>query len=166
MGGLGVDVGGVIIARAGSGDTSFFGKQPMLTPAVEGAMDCLALLVKTRFGSSVHLVSKAGPRTAALTRNWLYHHDFFSRTRIVPENLHFVQERGGKAEVCDRLGLAHFIDDRLDVLRSLKTVAHKYFFMHGISGEAEPSDPDGQVIRVHTWADMVKAVAQTSGVSP
>ncbi|WP_125530554.1 hypothetical protein [Streptomyces sp. WAC 06725] len=161
MAGLGVDVGGVIIARAGDEDTSFFGKRPMLTPPVEGAFDCLALLAETRFGSGVHLVSKAGPRTASLTRSWLHHHDFFERTRIAPENMHFVQERGAKAEVCARLGLAHFIDDRLDVLRSLKTVEHKYLFVSGIGGHAVPSEPDDQVTRVHAWADMVEVVART-----
>jgi hypothetical protein len=145
---LGVDVGGVIVVLADHGeDTSFFGSDPLQTPAVAGVFEGLAALTAGPFGGRVHLVSKAGPKVAANTRAWLAHHSFFDHTGIAEANLHFVRERRDKAPVCQRLGVTHFVDDRRDVLAYLETVEHRYLFTGGGAGQVG-------VIEVPDWATV------------
>lgn len=151
---LGVDVGGVIVTLAGRDeDTSFFGTRPLETPAADGVFEVLAALTHDVFGGRVHIVSKAGPKVAANTRAWLEHHDFFGRTGISAGSVHFVRERRDKAPVCARLGVTHFVDDRLDVLACLDTVEHRYLFTGG-AGEPPPVDLPSWVTVAETWAEL------------
>src|SRR3954452_3190791 len=130
---LGVDIGGVIIDRGGDGgDTSFFGDRPLETPPVAGVFDALAGLAADPFDYRVHLISKAGPRTVERTRAWLEHRDFHAITGIAPSAVHFVRERADKDPVCRRLGVTHFVDDRLSVLNLLPSVPHRYLFTGGL----------------------------------
>lgn len=152
---LGVDVGGVIVALAGrEEDTSFFGSRPLETPATDGVFEALATLTRTPFAGRVHLVSKAGPKVEANTRDWLAHHDFFARTGVDPANVHFVRERRDKAPVCERLGVTHFVDDRLDVLAYLEMVSHRFLFTGG-TGERPARELPAWVTVVASWAELV-----------
>ncbi|MEV4758817.1 hypothetical protein AB0J86_27485 [Micromonospora sp. NPDC049559] len=159
---LGVDVGGVIVALAGRDeDTSFFGGRPLETPAVPGVVDALAALTVQPFAGRVHLVSKAGPKVAANTSAWLEHHGFFGRTGIPAGNLHFVRERRDKAPVCQRVGITHFVDDRLDVLAHLDTVEHRYLFLGG-TGEQVPADAvPGWATAVDTWPELAALLRES-----
>ncbi len=153
---LGVDVGGVIVALTGRDeDTSFFGTQPLQTPAVDGVFEALAALTAERFAGRVHIVSKAGPKVADNTSAWLAHHDFFGRTGIPEANLHFVRERRDKAPVCQRFGITHFVDDRLDVLAYLDTVDHRYLFLGGTDTADHPDELPDWATRADTWAEVV-----------
>lgn len=126
---LGVDIGGVIIDRVNDDtDTSFFGDNYLATTAVPGAFASLARLAPGRFGGRVFLVSKCGARVEAKTRDWLAYHDFHAQTGIPASHVHFCRRRPDKAEVCERLGVTHFIDDRLEVLGYLEHVANLYLF--------------------------------------
>ena len=126
---LGVDVGGVIIDRVNDDtDTSFFSDNYLATTAVPGAFDALARLAAGRFAGQVFLVSKCGARVEAKTREWLAHHDFHARTGIPAGHLHFCRRRRDKAGICERLGVTHFIDDRLEVLGYLESVPNLYLF--------------------------------------
>jgi hypothetical protein len=152
---LGVDVGGVIVTLADrSEDTSFFGTRPLETPAVDGVFEQLAALTAGPFDGRVHLVSKAGPKVAANTRDWLAHHRFFERTGIDQANLHFVRERRDKAPVCERLAVTHFVDDRLDILASLATVEHRYLFLGGTPGHDARAEVPGWATVITTWAQL------------
>jgi hypothetical protein len=156
---LGVDVGGVIVALADRDeDTSFFGSRPLETPAVAGVFDELGALTSGLFAGRVHVVSKAGPSVAANTRAWLAHHRFFERTGVAPDHVHFVRERRDKAPVCERLGITHFVDDRLDVLVHLETVEHRFLFTGGRSDEARGADlPDWATV-APTWPALRAAI--------
>src|SRR5438309_2104042 len=80
---LGIDVGGVLVDRvAEDSDTSFFGGRPMETPAVVGAFEAVASLCLGVFEGRVHVVSKAGPKIASLTREWLARRHFFEITGV------------------------------------------------------------------------------------
>ncbi|OHV34131.1 MULTISPECIES: hypothetical protein [Pseudofrankia] len=157
---LGVDVGGVLTSRAADDqDTSFFSSQPMLTPAVAGAFDALTTLAAGPFAGRIHIVSKCGPKIAALTREWLGHHEFFERTGIPSANLHFVRRRPEKAPVCARLGITHFIDDRLDVLVHMTTVPHRYLFL-GDAPERTASEPvPPWAVPATSWTDLAVLLA-------
>ncbi|MEH1130471.1 hypothetical protein [Micromonospora sp. CPCC 206061] len=152
---LGVDIGGVIVTLADRDeDTSFFGARPLETPAVAGVFEALAALAQQRFAGRVHLISKAGPKVAANTRDWLAHHDFFDRTGIPAAHLHFVRQRRDKAAVCQRLDVTHFVDDRLDVLAYLDTVEHRYLFLGGTEEPVTAQTIPPWAAVVHTWAEL------------
>lgn len=168
---LGVDVGGVIVSLADRDeDTSFFGNRPLETPAVAGVFDALTTLARAPFAGRVHLISKAGPKVAANTRDWLMYHDFHNRTGIPVANLHFVRERRDKAPVCQRFGVTHFVDDRLDVLAYLDTVEHRYLFLGGTPEPAPAGPIPNWATVVTTWPELTAAVrgqaSETDSVEP
>ncbi len=131
---LGLDIGRVIIAGpedSDSSDTAFFETdwaEILATPPVEGMFETVPRLVEL-FERRVWLVSKCGPRIQRHTEAWLDHHRFFERTGIPAGNLRFCRRRSDKAPHCRRLGITHFVDDRLDVHEALREVVpHRYLF--------------------------------------
>ncbi len=99
-----------------------FGPDFLMTPEIEGGIDGVAALITA--GHVVHLVSKCGPGVQRKTEMWLDARDVFTRTGLPAENVHFVRQRPDKAPVADRLGLDAFVDDRLDVLTTLRGRPH------------------------------------------
>jgi len=156
---LDVDIGGVVIQPADDdADTSFFGENYLRTPPVPGALEGLAALVGVRFGTAVHLVSKCGEQTEARTREWLAHHDFFRRTGVPAENVHFCRTRAAKAPIAADLALTHFVDDRLEVLSYLTTVAHRFLFRPRPAEVAAYAQHLADVRRVESWPELVAAL--------
>jgi hypothetical protein len=157
---LGIDVGGVLVDRVAEGsDTSFFGANPMATPAVPGAFDAVAKLCSEDFGYRVHIVSKAGPKIAGLTREWLGRTGFFEQTGVSPSNVWFVRKRIDKAPICARLGITHFVDDRLDVLEHLTTVEHRYLFLGGLGQHPAPKHVPPRFRTADSWPLLARLVA-------
>lgn len=152
---LGLDVGGVLVDRVAEGsDTSFFGGQPMDTPAVAGALEAIPALVEL-FGHRVFIVSKAGPKIASLTRQWLGERGGVGREGIDPANVHFVRKRPDKHPVCEQLAVTHFVDDRLDVLQHLASVDRRYLFTGGLGQHEPPATVPDDVIVVSSWSRLV-----------
>ncbi|KAB1934526.1 hypothetical protein F8271_23075 [Micromonospora sp. ALFpr18c] len=150
---LGVDIGGVIIEPADEdADTSFFGAHYLRTPAVDGAFDALAALGPAF--DEVHLVSKCGEATEQRTRKWLAHHDFAARTGIPVERVHFCRTRPDKAPIARRLGLTHFVDDKLEVLGYLESVPHRYLFRPRPAQVATYAAVLPRVHRVESWPEL------------
>lgn len=162
---LGIDVGGVLVDRVAEGsDTSFFGDRPMDTPAVEGALDAVVELVEL-FEHRVHIVSKAGPKIAELTRRWLGSRGVTGDGGIPPGNVHFVRKRPEKHPICERLGVTHFVDDRLDVLGHLASVDQRYLFIGGL-GDHEPAAlVPGWVTVIDAWPRLVALLVRDIGPS-
>lgn len=148
---LGVDVGGVLVdrIRADGSDTSFFSDRFLETPAVAGAFDTLARLGRERFGQRICIVSKCGPRTEEKTRLWLAHHKLLDVLALDSRALHFCRKRPDKAPICKRLGVTHFIDDRMEVLVHLSSVRKRILF-----GPQEEDVNAKGVVRAETWADV------------
>ncbi|WP_433357641.1 hypothetical protein ACQPYV_11415 [Micromonospora saelicesensis] len=150
---LGVDIGGVIIEPADDdADTSFFGALYLRTPVVVGAFDALAALGPAF--DEVHLVSKCGEATERRTRDWLAHHDFPARTGIPVERVHFCRTRPDKAPIARRLGLTHFVDDKLEVLGYLDTVPHRFLFRPRKAEVAAHAALLPRVRRVENWSEL------------
>ena len=105
------------------------------------------------------LVSKAGPRIEALTRQWLTHWRFLRReTGLPPSHVAFCRERKEKAVHARKLRLSHFIDDRLDVHHHLRGIVGKlYLFGHQRSGTVVPT----WVTHVATWSDVRRVLLET-----
>lgn len=148
---LGVDVGGVLVDRitADGSDTSFFSERFLETPAVAGAFDTLSRLGRERFGQQICIVSKCGPRTEAKTRLWFAHHGLLDLLGLDEEALHFCRKRPDKAPICKRLGVTHFIDDRMDVLVHLTSVRYKILFGPQDSGVNAKG-----AVRCETWREV------------
>lgn len=160
---LGVDVGGVIIERTdGDDDTSFFGPDYLRTPPLAGVFEALAALVP-RFDAA-YVVSKCTEPTERRTREWLAHHDFHTRTGIGPDRLYFCRTRPEKGPIAARLGLTHFVDDRLDVLTCLDTVPHRYLF-GARESEATGAEAAG-VHRVASWPELAATLTAQLGSGP
>ena len=156
---LGLDVGGVIVDRTGEeSDTSFFGDRPMDTPAVPGAFEAIAALTAGPFEGRVHVVSKAGPKIARLTREWFAHTGFFERTGVSPDRVRFVRHRHEKAPICDELGITHFVDDRLSVLEHLGNVPHRYLFIGGLGPHSPPGDIPTWATASDRWPDLARLI--------
>ncbi|MEU4528958.1 hypothetical protein AB0F49_12080 [Micromonospora ureilytica] len=150
---LGVDIGGVIIEPADDdADTSFFGAHYLRTPAVVGAFDALAALGPAF--DEVHLVSKCGEATERRTREWLVHHDFPARTGIAVERVHFCRTRPDKAPIARRLGLTHFVDDKLEVLGYLDSVPYRFLFRPRRAQVAAHAALLPHVHRVESWSEL------------
>jgi hypothetical protein len=156
---LGLDVGGVVVDRAGDDDdTSFFGDRPMESPSVPDAFEAIASLAAGPFGGRVHIVSKAGPRVARLTREWLEHTGFYERTGLDATCLHFVRRRPDKAAVCVGLGITHFVDDQLGVLEHLGAVRRRYLLLAGLGSHPRPSSIPGWVTVAERWPELAGAI--------
>jgi hypothetical protein len=156
---LGIDIGGVIIARSDQcgpeSDTSFASDAYLETPEVPGAIDAIGLLVDRRFGRRVFLVSKARPRARARTMRWLKHRMFFERTGVKSKQIVFCNERSEKEAICSRLGITHFIDDRVDVLAHLKSVRYLYLFETPSKRDRIPGLPSSTE-RVTGWNEVLR----------
>lgn len=149
---LGVDIGRVIIEGDGP-DTKFIGgsdADAMRAPAVAGAFDALARLCRL-FDGRVWLVSKCGDRVQERTRKWLDRHRFFQTTGIPYGQLRFCKSRKDKAPICVELGIALFVDDRLDVLEAMAgVVPHRFQF-------GATTAPAG-IVAVPTWEAAERAI--------
>lgn len=180
---LGLDVGGVLVDRvAEASNTSFFGTQPLQTPAVPGSRDAVPQLVEL-FEDRVHIVSKTGPQVAGLTTAWLTHHgyihaEFVSHVNAVaapsPGNsatansnlinrshLHYVRSRHEKHPVSRDLGITHFVDDRIEVLQHLVTVSNRYLFTGGLGNHRIPTEiPEGITV-IANWATLVEVLTKS-----
>lgn len=154
---LGLDIGGVLVDRLAEGeDTSFFGSRPMETPAVDGAVEAVERLLSA-FDSRVHIVSKAGPRIAALSRQWLAEQSMLPLP-LLGSQVHFVRDRVDKAPICRRLGVTHFVDDRLSVLNHLADVDRRVLFTGGLGVHPAPpreSVPVGIAV-MSSWPETVR----------
>lgn len=157
---LGIDIGRVIVGPVvgGVADTSFLGtrlEEAMHTPPAEGAFEAIAELVP-QF-SAVWLVSKCGESVQRKSLAWLAHHRFWERTGVPEGSVRFCRKRPDKAIHARQLGLTHFVDDRVDVLRHLRgLVPHLFLF-----GEQERPAPPW-VTPLLRWADadiVARAVA-------
>lgn len=156
---LGIDIGGVIIDRVNDEtDTSFFGENYLKTTAVPGAFIAIAELVKTRFGKNVFLVSKCGAKIKERSWEWLNYHQFFEITGIPQAHLHFCKKRHEKAEICRKLNITHFIDDRLEVLSYLDTVSHRFLFRPNDAEVSKFAHVLHRVQRVESWNELLASI--------
>ena len=150
---LGIDVGGVIIKKIDDSKDTSFDKDFLMTPEVHGAVESIRRIIDIRFGSNVYLISKCGPEVQALTRRWLEAH-FFEKTGLSPNNVFFCLKREQKKEICDALGVTHFIDDRLEVLSHLVAVDNLYLFQPVQAEVQKFSQHLDRVNIVNSWEEL------------
>ncbi|MDO8590699.1 MAG: hypothetical protein Q7R65_01835 [bacterium] len=127
---LGIDIGGVLADRENipngayrslyNPDDSYLEVLPF-----PGALDVVDRLNKERFGK-VYIVSQIAKTLEERSQNWLNQYGFHE---IIPvSQVHFCEERQQKRPICEKLGITHFIDDRLTVLQYLDIVKNLFWF--------------------------------------
>lgn len=115
---IGIDIGRVIIGGAGE-DTSFFSDNFLCTPEVKGAFDAIADLNAVY---DVWLLSKCGQKVQDKTLAWLAERRFYEQTGVDPSKVLFCRQRSEKAGIAKDRGFYAFIDDRTDIIDSMKGV--------------------------------------------
>ncbi len=162
---LGIDFGRVIMGAAGPdgrADTSFLsgGEDRAMQTAAEPAAFEVIRELALHLEGRVWIVSKCGPRIERRTRRWLARHRFWEQTGVPSENLRFCRERREKRIHCRDLGITHFVDDRLDVLKHLRgLVPNLYWF--GAETRVKPSP--GWVAPVADWIDVRRVLLGREG---
>lgn len=160
---FGVDIGGVLIGRENDNtDTSFFGRNYLLTTEVPDAFDSLRKL--TDSGFEIFLVSKCGESTEKRTLEWLDHHNFYERTGVQRDRVHFCRERAQKAGISDALGLTHFIDDRLEVLSYLENVKQLFLINENPKEVRKHARFLPKVKRVATWREVTESLLSAHSI--
>lgn len=162
---IGIDIGRVlmgVVDAHGRADTAFLAggeDEAMKTPPADGAFPVVRRLHELLPGR-VALVSKAGPRVAARTLRWLDAHRFYDATGLSPGDVRFCRERHEKRGIAASLGLTHFVDDRLDVLRHLEGVVPSRFLFG--RQRADLAIPKG-IFSVADWRAAARALLGVDG---
>lgn len=150
---IGVDYGGVCsIQDVKYEDGTFNEELEMNMP------DCLESLQTLRsLRHQLFLISFCGAKRAAKTREYLstINHPF--------DELYFVKDRRYKRDVCERLGVDLMIDDRLDVLCTLRATPTLHF------GKGHITDSDCQfkpTFSAQTWKDVLALKFSSAGIEP
>ena len=127
---LGVDIGNVIInfRTSDPDDKALFEERYSTIPASDGVFVALKAL-NDRFNGNVYLISKCTEWAEPKIAIWLKDNGFFEKTGIDPHNIFIVRERKDKDAICRKLGVTHFIDDRLEVLsHMIESTPNLYLF--------------------------------------
>ena len=153
---LGVDIGGVIIAEIkAAGGLAHIDDDHLNVPPIKGAFEGLVWL-EGIFGSRRFLISKAREEVEEPCRAWLKHQQFFETTRIPESHLHFCRERSGKRAICEKLGITHFIDDKLEVLSHLIGIVPNLYLFNPDESEMKPySEHLPLVTIVPNWQSFI-----------
>lgn len=119
---IGIDIGKVIIGGVGEADTSFFTDDYLTTPAVQDSFISISL-INTQH--EVWLLSKCGEKVQNRTLEWLEDRKFFEITGIPRERVLFCRKRPQKAGIAQAHDFSVFIDDREDIIESMKGVVKR-----------------------------------------
>ena len=157
---LGVDIGNVIINHRLSDpkDTTLHEERYSSIPASEGVFEALKTL-NEKFNGQVYLISKCTEWAETKILQWLKDNDFYMKTGVNEKNIHFVRERSEKDVVCRKLGVTHFIDDRLEVLSHMvESTPYLYLFQPDQKEVDEFKEFLPQVMVVGGWHDVLHLV--------
>lgn len=134
---LGVDCGHVIF-------------HPLSGKEVEGALASLKRISESNRFDKIYIVSRAG----IINRLWfpfrLSNLNFWTYTGIPERNLYFCWRNKDKAAICSRLGITHFVDDRLDVLNHLRNVVPN---LYALNAAAQPMGSQ-EITTVQNWGEL------------
>jgi hypothetical protein len=156
---LGVDIGNVIINHRGQQDMSIDRKEYSLIPAESGVFEALNYLKRTTF-PTIYLVSRCSSWAEESILEWLRANDFYTKTGIMRNQVYFCRERHQKAEVCLKLGITHFIDDRMEILSYLNgKVRNLYLFKPDLHEFDLFKNGSNKVDMIDGWDSFLKKVA-------
>lgn len=157
---LGVDIGNVIINnRLNDPEVNKVDEAVYAAfPPSEGVFDALKTL-NDYFKGEAYLLSKCTEWAQIQILLWLKTHDFYAKTGIKQENVYFVRQRHEKDAVCRKLGITHFIDDRLEVLsHMIESTPNLMLFQPDQDEVNEFKEFLPKVTVVSDWNDVVAKI--------
>lgn len=130
---VGTDLGGSIIDKAGENSReTFLGPQYLMTSEVPAVFVTLRAMVEKTRGKdgkcNVYVISACETSLRKKAEWWLEHRQFSQQTGIPPENILFCDSRRAKAAMAAKLGITHFVDDRIEVLSQMPADMEKFLF--------------------------------------
>lgn len=158
---LGVDIGNVIINHRlmDKSNRDEWQKKYIASPPVDGVFDSLKILSDEKFMGNIFLISKCNDEAEPLIKTWFEKHDFYNKTGIKPENVFFCRERHEKEIICTKLGITHFIDDRLEVLSHMVgKIPHLFLFQPDPVEVSEFKQFLPKVTQVDSWDEVIKKI--------
>lgn len=159
---LGVDIGNVIINnRLNDPEINKVDEVVYAAfPPSEGAFDSLKTL-NDYFNGEVYLVSKCTEWAQKQILLWLKAHDFYTKTGVKEGNVCFVRQRHEKDEVCRKLGITHFIDDRLEVLSHMvESTPNLILFQPDTEEVKEFQQSLSKVTVANDWTEVVEKITK------
>lgn len=151
---FGTDIGGVLAAHA----TLEYLEQPgrhLAIPEIEGAFDAVRQLREEKFGDEGYVISMCDEQIEVRSREWLTHTNFVKRTGIVWDRIIYCRTFAEKAQIAGRLGLTHFVDDRLEVMEDFNNEERLYLFQSNAQERARFSRHLHKVLEVQSWREIV-----------
>jgi hypothetical protein len=139
--GFGTDIGGVLAAHA----TLEFLEQPgrhLAVPEIEGGFDAVRQLREEKFGEATYVISMC------------------ERTGVGWGNIIYCRTFADKARIAGRLGLTHFVDDRLEVLGGFNNRENLFLFQPNEQECARFSQHLHKVSRVQRWREIVAGILE------
>ena len=158
---LGVDIGNVIINHrlVDKNDKILFEERYSTIPAVESVFEVLKVLNEKKFRGNIFLVSKCTLWAEEKILAWLKDNHFYEKTGVKPKNIYFCRERQEKEKICSKLGVTHFIDDRLEVLSHIiGKVPNLYLFQPDQAEVDKYKEFLPEVIMVESWAEILRLI--------
>ncbi|MCL4405053.1 hypothetical protein M1295_00520 [Patescibacteria group bacterium] len=140
---LGIDCGNVIFR-------SISGK-----PLPEALEDIKKIAASGRF-ERIYVISKITPLLRFVFLSRLWYLNFWRYTGIPRNNIYFCRHHEDKAVICEKLGVTHFVDDRLRVLHAMKTVGNRYLLNFNVSRRqlTKYGDVLSEVKTVGSWSKL------------
>ena len=159
---IGFDVGNVILRNDtdSSEAVSFLNRRQSY---VDGALEAIGHFVTVISADNAFIISKCGPTMQERTSDFLDSTDFYGQTGFDRDHVLFCRHRSEKAPIAASLGLTDFVDDRLDILRSMTTVKRKYLFQRPGKPRLLPSilgPEDGGITITYSWAELEASIPE------
>lgn len=151
---FGTDIGGVLAAHA----TLELLEQPgghLAVPEIEGAFDAVRQLRQEKFGNEAYVISMCDEEIEVRSREWLTHTGFVERTGIEWDRIIYCRTFAEKAQIAGRIGLTHFVDDRLEVMGGFNNGERLYLFQPNMRERAQFSQHLHKVLEVQSWREIV-----------
>jgi len=173
---LGLDFGNVIVANEDDGmfiRRAADGSVEHCSQPCPGAREGVRTLVKLFGREHVFVVSKAGPKIARRSLDWLNESGFLKDTGLYAgeDHVFFVGGRVDKRPIVEALGITHFVDDRMSVLRSLSVCSQRVLMcgpwvQHDDRHDRGEKAKAGGKVVAQSWPEVVGLVRRwfkTSG---
>ena len=160
---LGVDIGNVIINHRLSdpNDKTLHEERYSTIPASEGVFEALNEL-NTYFNGEIYLISKCTEWAEVKILQWLKDNNFYTKTGVNEKHVYFVRERADKDGVCKKLGITHFIDDRLEVLSHMvESTPYLFLFQPDQKEVDEFKEFLPKVTVVKGWDQVVGSITKS-----
>lgn len=160
---IGIDIGNVLMGSdTDEPDLIFHDKRYLEATAVAGAFDAVTALVERYGAGNIFLVSKCGKTIQQRSLEWLDHHRFYEVTGVPRGHVEFCRERREKRDICERLGIGAFVDDRYSVLKHLVDLPGMQrlflFRPYGAELEAFENAAPSQIVVADDWAAVLRSL--------